>query len=205
MCEFRWSLIHVNEVGTLKCRWPDTPDGLLQRTIWEVVLGNSLEKGRHLREILGDWTNHLSIRVCPGLTSDWSDRHQETPQELVGKSNWNLQCRSLLWCCSGYANLWRSRHCRFPRWSSHLSHAHSVKGYWLVQTLLFSHKHKARSLLRWIHDLLITWFVFYTFQQVSSPRRRSRTRRLQPSVIYWRGGRTTSPKLSSWQQNYLDV
>lgn len=62
------------------------PDGLLHRTIWSVVLGNSLEKGRSLQKkkrkekyLAGDWMNHLSI------TSSLS---------LSDQSDW-----CILWCC----------------------------------------------------------------------------------------------------------
>ena len=39
------------------------PYGLLHRTIWEAVLGNCLDRDRHLikKYLAVDWRNHLSV------------------------------------------------------------------------------------------------------------------------------------------------
>lgn len=132
---------------TWRTRWFVTKSHLGARhpeTVWK-------RADTFKKYLAADWTTHLSISVCPGLTSDCENMFPSYKASSV----------ALLWCYSGCANLWRSRHYRFSRWSSHLSPAHSVKGYWLVQTLRFRHKHIAQSLLRWIHE--ISWSCDLSF------------------------------------------
>lgn len=56
-------LVELQSAGQFQS---DAPDGLLLRTIWEVILGGCLEKFRYSEKYLaGYWMNHLfSIVLC---------------------------------------------------------------------------------------------------------------------------------------------
>lgn len=78
------------------------PDGL-QRTIWEVVVGKCLEKGRHFQQIFGRWLGKPSVLVfimgepIRSIITYWSQEEEWThPEFLNFPSRKVVQCSSLL-------------------------------------------------------------------------------------------------------------
>lgn len=85
------------------CQAPDA----FHKTIWEAVIGNSVEKGRPFKnKLAGGWMNHLSIKLTPKASSLKS----ENIFSIERKALFYFQWRNALqvwynWChCNIYAN-----------------------------------------------------------------------------------------------------
>lgn len=97
----------------------DVRDGLLYRSILEIVLGNWKRQELSKRSNAADWMDGLSIFVYPRLHST-----NQTENIFSNRKNLEFLCSSFSSIC---ANLFSRRHCYFQinswfsGWSSHMN------------------------------------------------------------------------------------
>lgn len=107
---------------------PDTSDGLLRRTVWVVILRNSLEKGWHFQNILGDrwWLDEPSV-YCPlsqrfkhfSLSSHLNHNHS---CQYFYDADWGFGHYSITWSMTRWILAWShdltnpQLTCKVSRW-----------------------------------------------------------------------------------------